>query len=253
MSKTTNKLSSDRHIDFINNIKDNLNKHIENRTLQEIADDANVPFSTLKNILYGNSTDCKLSTAVKLAKALGISIDELVDSDTMIDSMKESMQIYRQLPERSQYLVRWFIKHQKAMYTETSSVKTIGVMVPKDFDKYLHPTNHFESLSIDNYSNSIKAKVFIGLKIPVDYYMPYYSPFDTLLIANDRKPLKNEHCIILYYGKLKIVTRKERIENGNKIIEYIPIQNNRNKIKESDIDEYIGYVAEVHREIERAD
>lgn len=247
--KCNKQVSLERHIDFVNNIKENLNNYTGNLTLPEIAESADVPFSTLKNILYGNSTDCKLSTAEKLAKFLGITIGELVGSETLTEDAKECFEIYRGLSNRSKYLTRWFIKHQKMIYSENISAKTIGVMIPKDHEGYLHPTNHFESLSIDEYSNSVKAKVFIGIKMVSDYYMPYYSPFDTLLIANDRRPLKNEHCIIIYYGKFKIVTMRSRLEDGEKIIEYIPIQNRKNKIKENDIDEYIGYVAEVYKEI----
>ena len=93
-------MSLDRHINFVDNIKDNLNSYEGNLTLPEIAESAGIPFSTLKNILYGNSTDCKLSTAAKLAKFLGITIDELVGSDTLTEDAKECFEIYRSLPTR---------------------------------------------------------------------------------------------------------------------------------------------------------
>lgn len=92
---------------------------------------------------------------------------------------------------------------------------------------FLIPTNEFQTLNIDNYSESIKAKVFIGLRVVTDYYMPYYSPYDTLLIANDRDSLRNERCIIIYYGKIKIVTRREKIVDGKKKTEYIPVRNRK--------------------------
>lgn len=224
-----------------------MNSYNGNLTLPEISESAGVPFSTLKNILYGKSTDCKLSTAAGFAKFLGITIDELVGSDTLTPDAKESLSIYRELPERSKYLARWFVKHQKALYSNNDSTKSIAVMIPKDSNGYLHPTNEFKSLDIDRFSDYVKAKAFIGIKINADYYMPYYSPYDTLLIANDRKPLPNEHCVILYYGKIKIVTRSVRKENDQKIVEYIPIQNRKNRISEHEIDELIGYVADVHK------
>ena len=246
-NKYDNQMSPQRHIDFVNNIKENLNNCDEELTLPEIAENAGIPFSTLKNILYGNSTDCKLSTASKLAKFLGITIDELVGSDTLTEDVKESLSIYRELPERSKYLARWFVKHQRVLYANNDSAKNIAVMIPKDANGYLHPTNEFKTLSIDDFSDYVKAKAFIGIRIIGDYYMPYYSPYDTLLIANDRKPLKNEHCVILYYGKIKIVTRLVKKENNKKIVEYIPIQNRKNRISEHEIDELIGYVADVHK------
>ena len=240
-------MSLERHINYVDNIRDNLNRYNGALTLPEIAESAGIPFSTLKNILYGNSADCKLSTAAKLAKFLGITIDELVCSDTLTSDAKESLAIYRKLPERSKYLARWFVKHQKALCTDNITSKNIEVMIPKDSGEFIIPTNVFESLNIDSFSESTKAKVFIGLRVSTDYYMPYYSPYDTLLIANDRKPLKNEHCVILYYGKIKIVTRLVRKENDKKIVEYVPIQNRKNRISEHEIDELIGYVADVHK------
>ena len=146
-----------------------------------------------------------------------------------------------------QVSARWFVKHQKALCTDNITSKNIEVMIPKDSGEFLIPTNVFESLNIDSFSESTKAKVFIGLRVSTDYYMPYYSPYDTLLIANDRKPLKNEHCVILYYGKIKIVTRFVRKENDKKIVDNVPIQNRKNRISEHEIDELIGYVADVHK------
>ena len=46
-------------------------------TIKDISEESSIPFSTLNTFLYGNSKDIKLSTAVKLAKALNVSIDEL--------------------------------------------------------------------------------------------------------------------------------------------------------------------------------
>ena len=158
INKYDSQMSPRRHIDFVNNIKENLNNCDEELTLPEIAENADIPFSTLKNILYDNSTDCKLSTTSKLAKFLGITIDELVGSDTLTEDAKESLSIYRELPERSKYLARWFVKHQKALYSNNDSTKGISVMIPKDSNGYLHPTNEFKSLDIDRFSDYVKAK-----------------------------------------------------------------------------------------------
>lgn len=247
-NKCDKQMSLQRHINFVDNIRDNLNRYDGDLTLPEIAESAGIPFSTLKNILYGNSADCKLSTAASLAKFLGITIDELVGSDTLTPDAKESLSIYRELPDRSKYLSRWFVKHQKVLCTNNDFTKSIAVMIPKDSNGYLHPTNEFKTLAIDDFSDYVKAKVFIGIKITADYYMPYYSPYDTLLIANDRDAFKNERCVILYYGKIKIVTRNERIMDGTKYVEYISVRNRKAVISESEIDELIGYVADVYKD-----
>lgn len=171
-NESNKQVSLQRHVNYVDNIRNNLNSYNGDLTLPEIAESARIPFSTLKNILYGNSSDCKLSTVASFAKFLGITIDELVGSDTLTEDAKESLSIYRELPERSKYLTRWFVKHQKALCSDNNASKNIGVMIPKDSDGFLLPTNEFETLNIDSFSESTKAKVFIGMRVNTDYYMP---------------------------------------------------------------------------------
>ena len=47
-------------------------------TLKELSEKADMPYETLKSFLYGDSKDCKLSTAVKISRAFNLSIDEIV-------------------------------------------------------------------------------------------------------------------------------------------------------------------------------
>ena len=121
-------------------------------------------------------------------------------------------------------------------------------MYPRYVDGHLNPTNEFNPLNIDNLSENVKAKVFLGIKIDCENYMPHYSPYDILLIANDRNPTFKEHVIILYYGKIFITTRSERIENGEKIIEYTGIRDKNFVVRENETDDVIGYVVDVYNE-----
>lgn len=115
-------------------------------------------------------------------------------------------------------------------------------MQPHYVNGRLNPTNVFEPLNIDILSDNVKSKVFIGIRITCEDYMPHYSPYDTLLLANDREAYVQERCVILYYGKILIVTKTERIENDKKIIEYVGIRDKNIIIKEQDIDTIMGYV-----------
>ena len=56
---------------FVDSFRKNTFYLLEFRDLsiRELAEKADMPFETLKSFLYGNSKDCKLSTAVKIAKA----------------------------------------------------------------------------------------------------------------------------------------------------------------------------------------
>ena len=75
-------LSADSN-DFMSAFRQNMFMYIDEKdiTIKDISEESDVPFSTLNTFLYGNSKDIKLSTAVKLAKALNVSIDELLEND----------------------------------------------------------------------------------------------------------------------------------------------------------------------------
>ena len=77
-------LSADSN-DFMSAFRKNMFMYIDEKdiTIKDISEESDVPFSTLNTFLYGNSKDIKLSTAVKLAKALNVSIDELIGAETI--------------------------------------------------------------------------------------------------------------------------------------------------------------------------
>ena len=70
---------------YIDSFRHNIFQAMEEQdlSLRELSELADMPFETLKSFLYGNSKDCKLSTAVKLSRAFNVSIDELVGAETM--------------------------------------------------------------------------------------------------------------------------------------------------------------------------
>ena len=67
--------------------------------IHELAESAGISFDTLKNLLYQNSKDCKLSTAALLAKAIGVTVDELIGLDTISEEDMDCITMFRQMPE----------------------------------------------------------------------------------------------------------------------------------------------------------
>ena len=113
----------------------------------------------------------------------------------------------------------------------------------------LYPAHDFTLMNIDQYSDDVKSKVFLGINIVCEHYMPTYSPYDTLLIANDRAPKLAEHCAIIYYQKLFILRKRNAYENGKQKAKYSGLHDNKFVVDESDVDEVIGYVAGVHHDV----
>nr|DAI43920.1 MAG TPA: Helix-turn-helix XRE-family like protein [Caudoviricetes sp.] len=228
---------------YMKSFRKNVDMYVSQKdiTLREIAEKANLSFDTLKNFLYKNNSDCKLSTAVKLAKALNTSIDELVGSETISKETRNSLSMCRNLPENDLYLVRWYIRYIYGLNAKNKpSERYISVMeLECNLNGNLQITSRYKRIIISDIDKECWKKVFFGITMPCNYYMPIYSPYDILLIANDRPPMHNENSLIRIGGILYVVKRKE--ENGK--IKYFSIRDNKFRFYKTDIDEEIGYVA----------
>ena len=107
------KFDEKTHADYL---RDNVRKYIydNDMTLQEFAEKADIPFNTLQSVIYKNS-DCRLETAISIAKAIGIGLDELANTGAMPDLSLESVRISRSLPPNIQLLIRRYIRWQQSM------------------------------------------------------------------------------------------------------------------------------------------
>ena len=211
-------------------------------TLHQVSKKANIPYSTLNSFLYSYQKDCKLSTAVKLAKAFGVSVDELVGCGTLLDEEIFSIETARNLSERSRYLICWLIEYEERMNTLGERRRTVNVMnvdIRHGIDWY--PSYNFENVDISHLPNPLKPRVFVGIKMPNNSYMPTYAPGDILLIANDRPAGESEHVVVIFYGKIYI--GKRVVEDG--VAKLYSIRDVKFRAYESELDSVIGYVVDV--------
>ena len=208
-------------------------------TIKDISEASGVPFSTLNTFLYGDSKDAKLSTAVKLAHALGVSIDELVGADTINSITRESLSICRNLPDNELYLIRWYIRYIESLNKNNEPNKRyISVMeLECNNNGNLKITTNYRHIETTNVHEEFRSKIFFGITMPCDHYMPTYSPYDILLIANDRNPT-TENSLLRINGSLYIAKRK--VEGG--IAKYYSIRDGKFRLNESDVDEVVGYI-----------
>ena len=238
LNELSKNLSANRD-DFISAFRHNLFMYIDEKdiTIKDISENANVPFSTLNSFLYGDSKDIKLSTAVKLAHALNVSIDELVGADTINEVSRESIAICRNLPDNALYLIRWYIRYIDSLNKKNEPNKRYVSIMKLDCNQNgnLKITTDYKHIDITEIDKECSCKVFFGITMPCDHYMPVYSPYDILLIANDRQPTSHENSLIRVNGCLFIAKKKNN--------EYFSIRDGKFRFKEYEIDEHIGYVA----------
>ena len=241
LKKISKNLSANRD-DFISAFRHNLFMYIDEKdiTIKDISEESDVPFSTLNTFLYGNSKDIKLSTAVKLAKALNVSIDELIGAETINEVSRESITICRNLPDNALYLIRWYIRYIDSLNKKNEPHRRyVSVMeLECNHNGNLKITTNYRHIDITDIGEEYRSKVFFGITIPCEHYMPTYSPYDILLIANDRNAKINENVLIRTDGNLFIAKRK--VENG--IVKYYSIRDGKFRLSEDEVDEVIGYI-----------
>ena len=228
---------------FMSAFRKNMFMYIEEKdiTIKEISEESGIPFSTLNTLLYGNSKDIKLSTAVKLAKALNVSIDELIGAETINEVSRESIAICRNLPDNEVYLIRWYIRYIDSLNKKNEPHRRyVSIMeLECNHNGNLKITTNYRHIDITDIGEEYRSKVFFGITMPCDHYMPVYSPYDILLIANDRNAKTNENVLIRTDGNLFLAKRK--VENG--LVKYYSIRDGKFRLNEDNVDEVIGYIA----------
>ena len=214
-------------------------------TIKETAEIADISYDTLKTFLYDKEAkDCRLSTAVKLARAFNLSIDELVGAGTIEPKVLENIKAYRTLPHGSRRFIDWHIQNQKFIHEEHGSKKIVNIMAPICAGNgNLQMTNDYEVLDISYLGDELTHKIFLGIKIPCLHYLPHYTEGDVLLIANDRNAMKGENTLVEIGGNLIITNRV--IENG--VANYYGLRDKKFRGTESDRTEVLGYVAKIIR------
>lgn len=229
--------------DFMTSYRANVFMYLKEKelTIDELATISTISVETLKTLLYRDVQDVKLSNAIKLAKTLNVSIDELVGAHTLHDLTKESLAMCRNLPENDLYLVRWFIRYLTSLNEKTEPNKRyISSIIPTlnnngDFEV----SSNYEKIEITGLEEPLRSKVFVGCRIVSDYYMPHYVPGDIILIANDRPAKPNEN-VIVRAGKCLFIV-KRFVENG--VAKYYSIRDGKYRIDADEVDELIGYIA----------
>lgn len=245
LRKLSLNLTTDRN-DYMKAFRKNIDMYVSQKdiTLKEIAEEADIPYSTLNTFLYGTSTDCKLSTAVKLARAFGITVDELIGAETMEPETRECVAMSRALKPHHRYVNRVFVKHQYLLHGDVpSSSKQISVMLPECCHGHLKTTNIVEAVNIDHLNPSVRSEVCLGIKIPCVHYEPYYMPDEVLLLGAHRDGVNNERCVVSKDGNMYICIKKIEYIDSIKKIKYLSLMDRKNILFTSDeIDDKIGYV-----------
>lgn len=226
---------------FAKNIK--AMKKFNGFSAEKFSEISNISLDTVKNLVSGKATDCKLSTAVKIAKIFGISIDELVGCGTANDEMLKFSEAIRKLPKHEHNILMFYIDRLNNLNTDNfcDLPKEMYVMNPLCLNGSLKWSEESERLDVSNLSTDIRSKSFMALKVPCSHYMPVYDNGDILLLAGDRQPLNGEHCVIEINNYIYVV----RCVKSNGKLVFNSIVNDKLRACAADNKRILGYIAHV--------
>lgn len=230
---------------FMQAFRKNVDMYIAEKdiTIREVAEVADIPFETLKSFIYGETKECKLSTAVKLAKAFNVTIDELVGAGTIEEETRKTIAMARNLKEHHRKVIRMYAKHQYIMHGENGvNSKSISILTPVCKNGHLKTTIIDKKLCIDFLAKPTMEKVGMGIKIPCDHYEPHFLKGEVALLGFDREGENNEMCVISSGGNIYFCIKKIQFVNGKKEVNYVAITNKQKIFSFDEIDDRFGYV-----------
>ncbi len=124
------------------------------------------------------------------------------------------------------------VENSGAEFAETSVPLLRAVVFT---DGTLHLSAEVGIYNVAGLSANLSAKIKAALRVPCDYYMPIYSPYHVLFIANERAQLKGEHSVVLINQEL-IITE---IKDGG----CYSLRDGGFRCPLSSVDQVLGYIA----------
>ena len=191
--------------------------------------------------MNGKGKDCNWSTVIKLSKALGISVDELVGANTLDEDTRRAIAKLRIMPPHFQNLAKSYVRHIYKLFEKTIAPEPRLILQPEFKNGHLQFTNVTEIVDIGHLDKNIIQSVAQGIKIPCDHYEPYFLQDETVLLGIDRSGMNNELCVISHGGQYFIVKKKMYFDNGIKKWKYMSLFTEKEFLNE-EVEDKLGYV-----------
>lgn len=205
-------------------------------SVNEFAEMCDVPQETIRNIYYGKSGDPKLSTALKIAEALEMSVNCLVGKCPHTAEERAIIHNYRNCGKHGKSIIELIARYEaSAMKVERDRIgkHKIPCYVPQtDIRKGII----FELCDTIEIETTI-PEAFLGIQMTNNDLAPSYCKGDTVLLEN-RFPINGE--VAVFYKKDRAYIRKFLEENGQYRLKCLHRFDEDIIVKRMDEMEYIG-------------
>lgn len=165
----------------------------------ELAEMCDLPLETIKNIYYGKTTDPKISTVLKISKALNISVNCIMGECSHSMEERALLGYFRECSDHGKRMALLVSKYEALLAKEereSGEKRSVPCLIPQED---IHQGIDYDKCEV-KYVYTIREEACMALKIINNDYVPTYCKGDILLIAN-RFPKHNEIGIFYSDGK----------------------------------------------------
>ena len=213
-------------------------------SIQQLAEICDLPLETVRNVYYGKTTDPKISTVMKMAKAFNLSVNCFMGQCNHTPQERVLLRNYRSCSNHGKNLIEFVSKYEaSASNTERTSTDKhrVPCLIPHgDIRKGII----YETCTTSDYETSVK-EAFVGIQMNNNDLAPQYCKGDIILFEN-RFPSNKEFAAFFREGKAYI--REFIEEDGRYRLRSLHSQGEDIILKRMDEIEYIGTCCGVIRE-----
>lgn len=171
-------------------------------SLRNLADEADIPYDTLKKLANAKIDNPSLTNLMKLSKTFHCSIDYLVGRESHF------LEKFSRLPRRASTLIEALVDLETSLtLTPTNELKEyIPLFIPSgNLSDGMHiDSSRVKVIDIAPYRSIYGDKLMCGLSVTSNSLYPLYSEGDILLLGRDRQPLYGETVIFLQGSRIYI-------------------------------------------------
>lgn len=203
---------------------------------EKFAEMCDLPLETVRNVYYGRTPDPKVSTVLKMAKALGIGVNCLMGQCEHTTEEKALLNRFRQCGKHGRSLIMLTAKYEALTAKqdrESTDTHKIPCLVPThDVYKGLI---YDECETVEIWTTVPEA--YVALKMPDNNFVPIFCAGDIILLEN-RFPKHGEYG--MFYIDKRAYVRKFLEENGQYRLQSLHSWNNDIVVKDLTKVDYIG-------------
>lgn len=178
-------------------ISENLKDILEKKKMkkEQLAELADLPMETVRNLYYGRTTDPKVSTMLAISKVLNVSVNRLMGQQMYSTAEEKLIRNYRRCGAHGRSMIMLTANYEADLSRHERDAENkhiIPCIVPIDAvkDGLQYSSSNMVDIATDN------PEAYIAIEITSNEFTPIYCKGDRVLIA-DRFPASGETGVFI--------------------------------------------------------